>query len=84
MDAVFQFTSSMFAMPCPLVMQVEMSSYLKNDLQVQQLVANGNDGFRSRGVFDPNAPKADVRAHGPFFENPCIRPALHACQTVCS
>lgn len=44
-----------------LVVQVEMSVYLKTDLQVRQLVANGNDGYRSRGVFDPAAPLADVR-----------------------
>ena len=45
-----------------LIVQVEMSAYLKSDLRVGQLVANGNEGHRSRSAFDPAAPLADVRS----------------------
>jgi hypothetical protein len=68
-----------------LVVQVEMSTYLKSDLQVKQLVANGNEGHRSRGVFDPIAPLADVRsAPACPVALPCTDAATVAWHTACN
>ncbi len=36
-------------------LQVEMSQHLKNTLRVKQMVTNGNEGYRSRGQYDPFA-----------------------------
>lgn len=33
-----------------------MSGYLKNTLGVRQMVTNGNEGYRTRGVYDPFSP----------------------------
>ena len=62
LHAVALISDCKISTPCPVVVQAEMSEYLKSDLKVRQLVANGNDGFRSRSVFDPAAPLADVRS----------------------
>eukprot|EP00208_Stichococcus_sp_RCC1054_P002221 CAMPEP_0206134838 /NCGR_PEP_ID=MMETSP1473-20131121/243_1 /ASSEMBLY_ACC=CAM_ASM_001109 /TAXON_ID=1461547 /ORGANISM="Stichococcus sp, Strain RCC1054" /LENGTH=663 /DNA_ID=CAMNT_0053526467 /DNA_START=573 /DNA_END=2564 /DNA_ORIENTATION=+ len=35
--------------------QVEMSAYLKTTLGVKSMVTNGNEGYRARGQYDPNA-----------------------------
>lgn len=35
--------------------QVEMSGHLKSTLGVKQMVTNGNEGWRARGVYDPFA-----------------------------
>lgn len=32
-----------------------MSSYFKNDLKVKSMVTNGNEGYRTRGTYDPYA-----------------------------
>ena len=62
LHAVALISDCKIATPCPVVVQVEMSTYLKSGLKVRQLVANGNEGHRSRSVFDPAAPLADVRS----------------------
>lgn len=37
-------------------MQYEMAGYLKTVCKVQQMVTNGNEGYRAKGKFDPYAP----------------------------
>mmetsp|Transcript_2656 Transcript_2656/g.7895 ORF Transcript_2656/g.7895 Transcript_2656/m.7895 type:complete len:654 (-) Transcript_2656:3455-5416(-) len=36
--------------------QREMAGYLKTGLKVKQMVANGNEGYRAKGRYDPYAP----------------------------
>jgi hypothetical protein len=38
-----------------VLMQVEMSAYLKHTVGVNQLVSGGGQGFRAQGQYDPSA-----------------------------
>lgn len=39
----------------PAHLQAEMSGYLKSALLVKSMVTNGNEGYRTRGIYDPYA-----------------------------
>ena len=51
--------------------QVEMSAFLKNTMAVKSMVSNGNEGWRTRGTYDPNA-RLDCESLVPSLGSPTI------------